>query len=256
MDTRLACAAVLLSLSIGCAVDEGDGQDGDNADETAEVPTLADRYAFELRSTVITRKKDSNQDNPPRVTIARGTAETKQAGADVELALQLCDVTLPTFSTGVPTISSELIQSVDVIPIRARLAAGDDGTVKLTSDRAALVLGAELADPNDPLPTEEDGAVDQDEDGNPGVTIIVPTPIGEIEVYVAVRLLFELSADIADPAQFSGLSNAELSTEVLADDSFLINAQKMAADAKKNSITVSQDHRFTLTKSTSAECSK
>jgi hypothetical protein len=249
MLRKLALVLSLLGLSAGCngGTDDDEGS-GTNPGESSDIglPTLANRYRLELTSIVGTRNKTTGEQKSHR-TSATGIVTAAQDGAKVNLSLQPCTVTLPTINNQQPRLSDGLIPSLGSIEIKAELTPDDAGVISLTSTTGAIVIGAQLA-LTDPVPTDEDDAFDQDGDGNPGVTISVPL-LGsiDIEVFVAARLRFALSARVDDPSQLSGQSNAELESEVLGDGSFAVNVKKMVAEARANLETVSQDHRFTLT---------
>lgn len=89
-----------------------------------------------------------------------------------------------------------------------------------TPPRATVVIGANLADPeNDPLPTMMDptGAVDEDMDGNPGVTIdatAVVCPNAE-QAYAAFRASVLLSGTIDDLDDFQGTADPAVDQQVL-----------------------------------------
>jgi hypothetical protein len=212
-------------------------------------PLLASHYALQLDSEIISEDIDSGEQQTYRIA-ARGLVETTQHDSQVAFAMRPCEVILPTIAGGQPTLSDELIQSVDAVPIVGELTVDEEGVASLATDPAALVVGAWLEDPlNDPLPSDGDepSAFDQDGDDEEGVTMFVPTSIGEVEVYLAARLTFSLSATVAHPASFSGESNASLEKVIFGDDSFLIDVKKLAAESEANSDIVSQQHLFTVT---------
>jgi hypothetical protein len=71
--------------------------------------------------------------------------------------------------------------------------------------RTQSVLGAQLALPDDPLPTSpsDPRVVDQDEDGKPGVTVQIKG-IVEGDIYVIQRSWSELTGSQTTPGRFDG----------------------------------------------------
>ena len=91
------------------------------------------------------------------------------------------------------------------------------------------MLGAELSDPvNDPLPTEGNltGAIDQDGDGNPGVTVEARVALcsGMQELYVALRTGVLLDGVVEDSNTIAGGMDATLEQEVLGVSDRCLNA--------------------------------
>jgi hypothetical protein len=233
--------------------DPDDMDDMDDMDDPV-MPVLSQEYSLELTSTIVTRNVESGEENT-HVISATGIVTAAQDDDQVTFTLRACDVTLPPIQGEVPIIPADLLASIADVEIAGQLSASAGEAITLSTDPAALVIGASLADPlNDPLPDDPDSpaVVDQDQDGEPGATIIVPTFIGSVDVYVAARLTFSLTTTIEDPAMITGQGNAELQKEILGDDNFLVDVKSLAEDAEANSDIVSQDHQFALT-ATSAD---
>ena len=106
-----------------------------------------------------------------------------------------------------------------------------------------IMLGADLTDPeNDPLPTSEnpDGAVDEDEDGQPGVTMLASTLTcdQQEELYVAIRTGAELIGTVQDIDTIVG------DVEPVLDQSVLGYSHDCMAAAARLPITVAEGSTF------------
>ena len=109
------------------------------------------------------------------------------------------------------------------------LSAADPIGATITTPRSIVLLGAELDDPeNDPLPTTEmpETAFDQDEDGQPGVTVAAETVLCRQpeEAYLALRATVEMSAIIDDLDRFEGDVMPTLQQSVLGVSDRCLNA--------------------------------
>lgn len=106
-----------------------------------------------------------------------------------------------------------------------------------------IMLGADLTDPfNDPLPTSEDpeGAIDEDEDGQPGVTMLASTLTcdRQEELYVAIRTGAELIGTVEDIDTIVG------DVEPVLDQSVLGYSHDCMAAAARLPITVAEGSTF------------
>jgi hypothetical protein len=97
-----------------------------------------------------------------------------------------------------------------------------------------LTVGADLGDPvKDPLPTKDDlsTAIDEDQDGNPGVTLLASVvTCGEDrleKLFVALRTGVTLSGKVITPDRIEGKAEVELDQSVLgfSDDCLTSAAQ-------------------------------
>ncbi|MFH1531845.1 MAG: hypothetical protein ABIK09_14060 [Pseudomonadota bacterium] len=89
------------------------------------------------------------------------------------------------------------------------------------SERVTALRGAVLDDPvNDPMPTLEDptGAVDQDGDGHPGMTVLLDGVFAGTEVYTAQRWWSELHGAVVTPDYVEGLVGHGNETNTLGAD--------------------------------------
>ncbi len=109
------------------------------------------------------------------------------------------------------------------------LSAADPLGATITTPRSVVLLGAELADPEaDPLPTVDTpgAAIDQDDDGQPGVTIAADTVLCREpgELYLALRATVEMSATIDDLDRIEGAVTPTLDQSVLGVSHRCLNA--------------------------------
>ena len=106
------------------------------------------------------------------------------------------------------TIPKALIASIDVSPRPATLT-NEAGAWKFAQpDHVELRGLGDLTNPaEDPLPQNAQDArvVDQDEDGNPGVTVFVDVSATNLEVWVVQRIVTRLDADVGEDGGFQGM---------------------------------------------------
>ena len=168
-----------------------------------------------------------------------------QSGAHVHQKTTLCDLSLP--STTIATLAiPQKLQSI----IESRSVENDGDYLSSSSVLGAAylppqfveVLGASLANPaTDPLPTMEAGAsVDDDGDGNPGVTLAaqVATCSSVQELYVALRASGILSGTVQTPDLIKGYAQIHLDESVLGYSDDCLSA------AAKIQIVVEPDSPF------------
>jgi hypothetical protein len=155
-----------------------------------------------------------------------------QNGTHLEVQTRTCDIQLPS----VPGVA-EVIIPAKLQAVFREMVYESEGEFLNSTDLGAsyapplqvVVLGAELDDPvNDPLPTEENlgTAIDQDNDGNPGVTVEANVALcsGQQELYVALRTGVLLDGVVEDSNTIAGEMDATLEQEVLGISDRCLNA--------------------------------
>jgi len=120
-----------------------------------------------------------------------------QTGTDVTISAAYCDQSADTDSTALAyvIIPDSYVKSLKPFVVRGTYAMGSAGADVILLPTFIEVQGATLADPtNDPLPTDpSDPAVtDQDQDGNPGITIKLGGIVSG-DLYVVQRQKSELT---------------------------------------------------------------
>jgi hypothetical protein len=147
-----------------------------------------------------------------------------QRGAEVRARVQPCRILLPS----VPGVADLIIGPETEAVLRTKtfeaegpfLSAPDPVGASYRPPSTVIVVGAELADPAaDPLPTMEDPttAIDEDADGNPGVTIDAETVLCREpeEAYVALRAAAALDGVVEDLDTIAGTVDPQLDFEIL-----------------------------------------
>lgn len=159
-------------------------------------------------------------------TISIQKLTIEQEGLDLSITAETCSIILQSTPALAETIIPDaFIQSLEI--------ATRPGTLTVDGDRVEVffptfveVRGANLDDPiNDPLPTEADDprVFDQDEDGNPGLTVRV-TGLLDGEIYVVQRGANELTGVVEGSDRFDGLVTWENEQEVLGADNPLLDS--------------------------------
>ena len=243
-------AAVMVT---GCATDEmaddgSGGGTGGKADETNAVQ-LAPTYALELTSSM--RTEDRRESDPAKrftnLTMrARAHVKVTQTGGAVKLAVKLCDVVLPVVGGYQPELDPAFVASVPAFQINAAIDGED-----LVSQPAAIVLGAALANPlADALPAATSSRLrDQDNDGNPGVSIQIP---GYGSIFASLRVKLEFAAPLAT---MKGAADVTLDQKIYGDNIWFYDAAMSAAEAEGNVSVVSSSNRVTM-KRDATTCAK
>lgn len=156
-----------------------------------------------------------------------------QQGADARLRITPCVFALPSIPSvatlSLPPRLDDVLHTLAVDQQGAFLSAADPLHATITTPRATILLGAMLADPSmDPLPTMmmPAGELDQDMDGQPGVTIDADTVLcrNPEHIYAALRATVAMSATIDDLDRFSGTVDPTLDQSVLGVSNRCLNA--------------------------------
>lgn len=253
----------LLSIALFACGTSGSGYDGANgekADELAaeDAPVLAASYGYVVSSTMVACSTKSGEDeckDEDRKTVTatiRGLATITQDGAAVDASFSACRINLDW--DGDKYDDSEYFNDKNTLRelgelahVRGAFVEGENGPV-LASGLSALLLGVELGSPvEEDMPTDEDDAraLDQDDDGKPGVS--VDAPLGR--VFLGARVIFDLPLTFStgDDGSLSGsLEAAGFDFSVYDDSIPFVNARKKANEALQKVKMVSQDHQVTM----------
>ena len=156
-----------------------------------------------------------------------------QRGSEVRLKAEPCSVGLPSVpgvaELAIPPALDSLVRSKITEDEGAFLSAPDPIGATFTPPTFAVILGADLEEPlTDPLPTLEmpDSAIDEDEDGQPGVTIAAETLLCRQpeEAYIALRLLANVTGTIDDLDEFGGVVDATIEPTFLGFSDMCLSA--------------------------------
>lgn len=147
-----------------------------------------------------------------------------QRGRSLHLRTSPCRIHLPAVAgvaeLSIPPALEATIHTKSVEDEGDFLSGEGPTDVELTPPPSVLVLGADLDDPLvDPLPTPEQPsrAVDEDGDGNPGVTVdaVVALCRQPEQAYLALRAVANLRATVDGVDTFAGDVTPELEWSIL-----------------------------------------
>lgn len=147
-----------------------------------------------------------------------------QRDDQVRMRISPCRFALPSIPSvatlTIPPRLEEVLRAISIEDDGPFLSAADPIGATLSTPRSIVVLGADLTDPeNDPLPTTEmpERAIDQDEDGNPGVTLFAETVLCRMpeEAYITLRATVEMTATVEDLDRIEGAVTPTLDQTVL-----------------------------------------
>jgi hypothetical protein len=135
-------------------------------------------------------------------------ADVAQASSDLSINAQYCDHYEKEDGTAAAqvTIPDRFRASLRPFTRTGSYADNGAGTAVFFLPSFVEVIGATLADPaNDPLPTDasDTRVVDQDQDGNPGVTIKLGGSVSG-DLYVVQRQKSELTGIAVSPNRLEG----------------------------------------------------
>lgn len=248
----MRCITVLglAAAMAGCITegDPGEDVDGGKSDGAA---TMSGSYALELLSNMkLEDERESGADRFSQFTLrARALVTARQTGKDVTLSIKLCDVQLPLVDGFQPELDPALIPALPAVALTGVLADG-----RLSTESAAIVLGAALADPvGEALPTTDTDARlrDQDRDGKPGVTISVS--VGRI--FAALRVRLSLDAPVSSTSTIAGTAELQLDQAILGDTIPFFDAAASAAESNGHIRVVSAANTFRM-KSNATTCAQ
>lgn len=246
----------LTVLASGCVTDEDalDGDDtgdgGGKADGTETPGTLAAKYGLELTSTM--KLEDTRETDPAKrfstfALRARAKVTTTQEGETIKLTVKLCDVALPEVSGYQPELDAAFVAGLAAFEVTGTLGAEvEGGEILLETAPAAIVLGAKLADPiasRLPAAGTDPRVKDQDQDGNPGVSIAIP---GYGKIFAALRVLLSIKANVTTSATISGAAEIRLDQAVYGDNIWFYDAVTAAAESAAAIQVVSASNKFRM----------
>lgn len=254
----------LVVMATGCvtdedAVEDDEGDGGGKADGMETPGTLAATYGLELTSTM--KLEDTRETDPARrfstfALRARAKVTTTQDGETIKLNVKLCDVALPEVSGYQPELDSAFVASLAAFDVTGTLGAEvEGGEIVLETAPAAIVLGAKLADPianRLPAAGTDTRVRDQDQDGNPGVSIAIP---GYGKIFAALRVLLSIKSTVTTSSAISGSAEIRLDQAIYGDDIFFYDAVSAAAESAAAIRVVSASNKFRM-KSSKTTCAQ
>jgi len=156
-----------------------------------------------------------------------------QRGAQVRMKITPCRFALPAVPSvatlTIPPRLEAILRETTIDEEGPFLSQPDAIGASLSTPRTTILLGADLADPEaDPLPTEAapEAALDEDEDGEPGVTVAAETVLCRQpeEIYVALRASVQMQTTVEDLDRLEGEVAPTLEQSVLGVSDRCLNA--------------------------------
>ncbi len=251
----------LLATSAACSEASETGPNSDRADDGSAdaVPVLVEQYGT-IVSTTMTLCKKATAPCPDGEAIEvtstlRGLMSIEQEGASVFGTLTACSVQLNWDGRNYDSAEYFDIQTLGpLLKFSGGFASTEDGP-RLRSGLAAVLIGAELSDDvGEDFPTDDDDAraIDQDNDGDPGVS--VPAPIGRIFLGARVIVDFDLQLEGNQEGTLLGtLAAYDFELSVYDDTIPFINAKKKLRKALEPITLLEQNHGIELHPGT-ADC--
>jgi hypothetical protein len=150
-------------------------------------------------------------------------SQMTQTGTDVAYSIRVCDYTIPSVpgvaEISVPPALKQIIKN-KVVSAQGAFLSGTEPGASYSPPRQVTLLGANLANPEtDPLPTQQNQAtaIDEDGDGNPGVSLDATVLLcpGTQQLYVALRLGATLHGTVLDSSTITGTADTTSEQSVL-----------------------------------------
>ncbi len=168
-----------------------------------------------------------------------------QFGTEIHQKTTLCDLKLPDVpgvaTLQIPTKLQDLITQKATETTGNYLSSDTVFGASYTPPPFLVLLGAQLANPQtDPLPTMDasTGEIDEDNDGNPGVTILANTVTctDYQQLYVALRTYGTLAGTVQTQDSITGYAQIHLNQSVLGySDPCLAVAAQILIQVEPNS---------------------
>lgn len=150
-------------------------------------------------------------------------ADIVAEGDELVMHMELCELEIfeqTCHNMGITVIPQTYVDAIDPLDRRV-VFGGAEPELTFLGERVTALRGAALDDPvNDPMPTLEDhtGAVDQDGDGHPGMTVLLNGVFAGSEVYTAQRWWSEFHGTVVTPDSIEGLVEHANETNTLGAD--------------------------------------
>ena len=167
--------------------------------------------------------------------------EITQDGGALDLAATVCDIANASDNDSARSeIPAEFVSALPMAIRQASLAGVDGGGHVFFSDELVEVRGADLSSPDALLPDDEDDprVVDQDGDGEPGMTIRI-YGMADGEMYIVQRLRTSLCGYCPDPDHFDGHIDWSL-------EQYTLGASRRMLDRQPNAQPHSNPERHTF----------
>lgn len=202
--------------------DSGDsGEDTGTPDDTGEEQPSTDRRSFAMLSVIamlVTDPSGFSDDQEISLTTSWSLVDWTREGTALRWTETLCGIES---SEVFDTTTSFPDAFVETMPVRERTGTLSSATTGASLEGGPYVdlVGVELEDPaGDDLPDDpdDDSVIDQDGDGNPGVTVLIDQAwLGEGEAYVAQRNVTTYDGVVVSTDRVEGYLDATTEQQIL-----------------------------------------
>lgn len=231
---RKSVFATLLSLglSVGCGSHTAGGPENSGTAGTGGDGNTATGAPFDLTGTFAVEAVIKGEAIIPIDSIQYFLVTFVQNGTELDVTTRTCDIQLPSVPDAAEVFIPAKLRAVmreEVHQSKGNYLSAALAGAKYAPPEQVVVLGADLANPStDPLPTENDltNELDQDGDGDPGVTLEARVAIcsGMQELYIALRTIVTLDGTVEDSNTITGEMQADLEQSVLGMSDSCLNA--------------------------------
>lgn len=211
----------LLSLC-GCGEETPSSSNPDQALSGADLERAQEDFLGTYALSVMT----TSEQELPVVGLARSTSRAAKLLTITEregrffTEERFCRITMETEGPATPSAPEALVNSIPTMQSELKLKR-EDNSWTWERTRSAIALGVRLDQPSeDSLPesADDERIWDQDEDGNPGVTLEVSGLI-EGALYVVIRYADTLSGELSDDGELIGEARDETEQVVVGASS-------------------------------------
>ena len=224
---------------------KGDGQSQDLSG------VLSDGYHFTISSS-LTISEEGDEDPAKTFILAMaGLVFVESEGDKSTLMLRPCMVLFPEVSGKQPTIDPSTVQNLPPVPLDIELESTEDNIVMRTSN-GVLLAGVNLEEPSEealPDDKNDDRLVDVDDDGRPGVSLLVDG----FKVYTAMRIKMALEGIVANDGPVSGQGSMSIEMGLYGDNVPFVDAAARVDEAIAELRVDNQDHLFVFSPASEAQ---
>ena len=240
---------LLLTLSLGCAAgsDEpdsslngGSGKADGTSIDLAE--TLAQGYHFTVSSSLSISEADDPDPAETYLLTMSGLMFPHTTDGVTTFTLRPCLVTLPEVSGRTAEIEASTIENIPTFDMSVELGSVEDD-IRLRTSNGVLLAGVALEEPGQeamPESKRDDRLVDVDEDGEPGMSLLVDG----WKVYTAMRIKMMLEGSIQESGVIGGHGTMSIELGMYGDNVPFVDAAEKAQEALAKLQVDNQEHLF------------
>ncbi len=241
----LAFGLFCLGCAVGDTADDATGSgssgksDGQDVDLSA---ALASGYNFTLSSALAIAEADDEDPAETYILSMAGLIFKETMDGQTILTFRPCMVQLPEVNGRVAEIEPSTVENVPTFSVSVELESVDD-EVRLRTSNGVLLAGVELSDPlSEAIPESkrDDRLVDVDDDGYPGMSLMVDG----WKVYTAMRIKMMLDGRVSDDGAVAGDGTLSIEFGMYGDNVPLVNAASAAEEALEKLQVERQEHLF------------